>query len=270
MPEDTYGNVKRLAFIKAAILKYGAKRVLDIGCGTGEKLTMPLASMFPNVQFVAIDSDPKTIEYAKQRNQKSNLEFISRSDENGIGSFEIVIASEVLEHVENPIEFIKSLRGYLSGDAVVVLTLPNGYGPFELASFIESIFYFCGGYKLVRIFKKYLAKSNKITFTNDTLATSPHINFFSYKEINSLIKSNGFCVNHFQPRTFLCGFIFDHIIRTDFIIKWNVDISDRLPAQLASAWMFVLSRTGEEGSEVIVNNIYTIIRRSLNKLRWRM
>ena len=131
MTENTYGFVKRPTFIGSAIQDLQPRRVLDIGCGTGENLTRPLAGRFQQIEFVAIDSDRKSIDFAKYSNQCSNATYIHDSEAGDLGVFDMVIASEVLEHVEAPIEFLKLIRRHLSEEGAAVITLPNCYGPFE-------------------------------------------------------------------------------------------------------------------------------------------
>jgi hypothetical protein len=46
-----------------------------------------------------------------------------------------------------------------------------------------------------------------------SLVVSPHINFFSYRQICSLMNGNGLKITEYRPRTFLCGLGFDQIIR---------------------------------------------------------
>ncbi len=268
MTENTYGFVKRLDFIASAIQNFQPRRILDMGCGTGENLTQPLASRFKQIEFVAIDSDRKSIDFAKRNNQCSNATYIHDSEAGDLGVFDMVIASEVLEHVEVPIQFLKLIRRHLSEEGAAVITLPNGYGPFEWASFIESLWFFSGGYRFLHTVRQ---RDHMVQADNpavDTMAVSPHINFFSYGQVGSLLTAAGFRISIFRSRTFLCGFGFDHLIKTKPIISWNCRIADRLPPQLVSAWMFVLKPSAETHPQPFSRNLYSGVRRYLNERRW--
>lgn len=268
MPENTYGFLKRLDFISSAIRDAQPRRILDLGCGTGENLTRPLAAEFQQIEFVAVDSDRASIDFAKRGNQLQNATYIHESEAGDLGVFDMVIASEVLEHVENPIEFLRALRCHLSESGTAVITLPNGYGPFEWASFIESLWFFCGGYHFLHAVWQRDHMLHQDLPAADTLAVSPHINFFGYGEVRALFIATGFRIAGFRSRTFLCGFGFDHLMRSDSIVSWNSEIADRLPPQLGSAWMFILKPSVVSQPQPFVRNLYSRVRRYLNERRW--
>ena len=200
-----------------------------------------------------------------------NLKFIKDDELNVEYKFDLIIASEVLEHVAKPIEFLELLRGKMSKNGRLILTLPNGYGPFEIVALIEIIFYFLGGYSLIRTIKLFF-KKNITLLSQDTLANSPHINFFSYREIVRIISIAGWSIISFKPRTFLCGFGFDWILRGKLILKWNSRVADKISPYLNSAWMFELvPSTGN--SDLVVDykkNLYGRVRAELNRLRWKI
>lgn len=268
MLENTYGFVKRLDFISKVIRSSKPRRVLDLGCGTGENLTRPLATFFPEIEFVAVDSDTTSIEFAKRENTANNASYLHQSEALNLGDFDLVIASEVLEHVELPDAFLNDIRAKLSRDGLAIITIPNGYGPFEWASFLESLWFFCGGYYFVHAVRPRDHMVSQDSAVADTLAVSPHINFFGYRQVLSMFKSAGFRVENFQSRTFLCGFGFDHVMRSARIVAWNCKIADRLSPRLASAWMFVLRPTQPIISPPYMRNLYARIRRYLNERRW--
>jgi len=265
--ENTYGFVKRLEFIASVIQEMQPRRVLDIGCGTGENLTRPLASRFPQIQFVAIDNDRTSIDFAKCNNQCPNATYIHESEAGDVGVFDMLIASEVLEHVESPVEFLKLLRCRLTDEGNALITLPNGYGPFEWASFVESLWFFCGGYRFLHAVRQrdHMLQPD---LPVDTLAVSPHINFFEYGQVRALLMATGFQIIKFRSRTFLCGFGFDHLMRSNSIISWNCEIADRLPPQFVSAWMFVLRPSVASHPPSFSRNLYARFRRYLNERRW--
>lgn len=83
--------------------------VLDIGCGNGA-LTYDIARKARRV--VGIDLNKRNIEIAQSRFARENLEFIygdaltSLPGEN----FDVVILSNILEHIERRIEFLETLQ----------------------------------------------------------------------------------------------------------------------------------------------------------------
>lgn len=269
MLENSYGIAKRFEFVVDVVERLRPLRVLDIGCGTGANLTAPLARRFPTVEFVGLDSDPASIEFARQAGPALNTRYHVELAAEDLGRFDLVIASEVIEHVEHPDEFLAFLRGRLNTGGQVVLTLPNGFGPFELVSLAETLLHLSGVYAVLRWCKRRLRGQGPAAPAADSLAISPHINFFGYGEIRSAIAFAGFEIAVARPRTLFAGFGFDQLMTSPRLLSWNAQVADRLPARLASGWMFLLRpAAGGPGGRPFRRGIYARLRRYLNEKRW--
>jgi len=79
--EDLWGYAKRLRFVREVICAAfperapGSLRVLDVGCGNGSQLALPLA-MGHGFQLTGIDPDQRSIEHAKRlASQSANINF---------------------------------------------------------------------------------------------------------------------------------------------------------------------------------------------------
>jgi len=83
--------------------------VLDIGCGNGH-LAMSVAEKVKRI--VGVDISEKNIKIAKENNDKSNLEFLlgDATNYNFDGKFDAIILSNVLEHIEKRVEFLKNIK----------------------------------------------------------------------------------------------------------------------------------------------------------------
>ena len=272
--ETTYGINKRLIYCKQVIQDNQPKFVLDYGCGTGANLTYPLAQMFPHINLLGLDSDERSISFANDNNYLSNIRYENTADYSGVDKFDLIIFSEVLEHVEEPGAFLVTLSRMLSETGIIMLTTPNGYGPFELLSFVESIYWISGVRWILKKIKKILKKQEMEGFTKqpDTLAVSPHINFFNYRKVIGLFEDAGLKVIGYSSRTFLCGFLIDDILSVlPSLIEWNASVANRLPKSLISAWMFILKPL-DSGAVIkpgkYRRNGYELFRRYLNEKRW--
>jgi len=246
--ETPYGMKKRFLYLTLVIKRLFPKKVLDVGCGTGSRLTIPLAEQFPDISFVGFDIDKEGIKFAQRKNKLSNLSFVY-GDNFKEKNFDLIIASEVIEHVEQPIEFLIMLKGKISKKGKIVVTLPNGYGPFEFLTLFYVLLNLAGIYQILRSIKRKFRKdftpSGKAS--KYSLANSCHVNFFSFRKFIRMIKNTGFEIIEFRPRTFLCGFGIDQVmLYREKLINYNSKLADRLPPQIVSGWMFLLSPTNDK------------------------
>jgi 2-polyprenyl-3-methyl-5-hydroxy-6-metoxy-1,4-benzoquinol methylase len=245
--------------------------VLEIGCGTGSLLLVHLADHFPRITFVGVDTDNSSVVYAKTKFRKKNIEFTTelRGEDR---KFDVLILSEVLEHVSSPIKFLRSAAQFLGseGRGHLILTVPNGYGPFEIAAFSFRILERLNIYKPLTFIRSKIVNERHDKKRADmdpmTLSSSPHINFFSHSEIIRIINKAGFRIVETQNRTLLCGFVLDKIVSRLNISEWNARIANRLPPKLVSDWMFILAPGGSqiEVYEEYTPDSWSRIRRSWN------
>jgi len=84
--------------------------VLDIGCGSGE-LSFDLAKKASKV--IGIDLNKQYLEKAKKKNKAQNIKYVLGDATNYIFNekFDIVVLSNVLEHIENRKEFLLKIKG---------------------------------------------------------------------------------------------------------------------------------------------------------------
>lgn len=95
--------------------------LLDIGCGTGT-----LANHVNSTRYLGVDQDEESIAIAKNKFPTHRFltlaEFTQSPDEN---QFERIAGLAVIEHVEDPQEWLAWLRTLLKTDGQVVLTTPH-------------------------------------------------------------------------------------------------------------------------------------------------
>lgn len=84
-------------------------KVLDIGCGNGV-LTFEVAKKAKKV--VGIDLDEKNIKIAKKKYQAPNIEYLVGDAVKDLPNqrFDVIILSNVLEHIENRAEFLQKIK----------------------------------------------------------------------------------------------------------------------------------------------------------------
>ena len=128
----------RIEYIKSAIKRHqkgsweSSKplaniRILDIGCGGG-LLAEPMARLGGII--LGIDSSSLAIESARQHAKTSMLNITysaTTAEELAVkdSQFDVVYASEVIEHVSDRALFLDSIRHLLAPDGVVIFTTIN-------------------------------------------------------------------------------------------------------------------------------------------------
>jgi SAM-dependent methyltransferase len=115
-------HVARYTF--AARLARG-KRVLDAGCGAGYG-SAELAQAADSV--VGVDRAPEAIDFARANYGLPNLRFEQASCDalpHPGGSFDLVVAFEVIEHLDNWHEFLLEVRRVLAPAGQLIISTPN-------------------------------------------------------------------------------------------------------------------------------------------------
>jgi SAM-dependent methyltransferase len=108
----------------------GSYSIIDIGCGTGELLSH-LAVEFSPHNLLGLDISKVGILKAQENYPNLNFALIEVNDE-GFSSkamksaAEIIVCSEVLEHLEEPKEILRFISNNLLANGVLIVTVPAG------------------------------------------------------------------------------------------------------------------------------------------------
>ena len=99
-------------------------------------------------EVLGIDIDSDSIAYARSINTFPNARFELVGEDNfGLSEkFDVIICSEVLEHLPEPSKLINLMLYVLKDDGILIITIPNGYGPREILGRLEK--YLCTNPKL--------------------------------------------------------------------------------------------------------------------------
>ncbi|PYT26734.1 MAG: hypothetical protein DMG57_20435 [Acidobacteria bacterium] len=121
-PDLLNEHVARYAF---AARVAGGRRVLDAGCGTG----YGAAELGHSArEVVGIDIAGEAVEYARNHYQAANLRFECASCSEipaADGSFDLVVAFEIIEHLEDWRGFLREVRRVLAPQGLFLVSTPN-------------------------------------------------------------------------------------------------------------------------------------------------
>jgi 2-polyprenyl-3-methyl-5-hydroxy-6-metoxy-1,4-benzoquinol methylase len=146
----------------------GVKSICDLGCGNGH-ITGRLAAL--GYQVTGVDASASGIKIA--RRTYPGVEFIEGligKDLNNLGSFDLVISSDVIEHLYRPSDLLEAATSLLKPHGQILLGTPyHGY--------LKNL---------------ALAATGKMDAHLSALHDGGHIKFFSVRTLSMLMNSHGF------------------------------------------------------------------------------
>jgi ubiquinone/menaquinone biosynthesis C-methylase UbiE len=172
---------RRLQIIKKEIEKVKTRncKILDIGCGDGYLLH--LITKQKKRKGIGIDISKKFIAYATSSHNK-NCRFIVgdaiflpiKSN-----SFNIVIAGEIIEHLDNTSQFLYETKRVLQTNGLLILSTPNLFGLWSIVhDHLKMIFR--------HMIKGYSKPAHVKLFTLDTLLKSLELNGYKINKVYNL------------------------------------------------------------------------------------
>jgi len=242
------GGLRRLTLITSTIQNFQKEtmrsnlRILDVGCGNGN-ISIPLASL--GFEVTGVDVDSKSINKARMKNKFYNAQFVTQNiyQFNTNNKFDIVICSEIIEHLSNPLLFLYNIRKFLKRNGLLICTIPNGYCVEEIIRhFLDSTIL---GKKIMPTLRSLILKRGQIQTSN--LAVF-HLSYFTKKKFENILKNSGFRVIKFMNISFIFKqafyiFLWIFIKRGSFMFRklneWDSMLSCYMPTSLANTWFFV-------------------------------
>lgn len=136
----------RCRFIKQAMPSKFSRnwRILDIGAGNGA-FGFSALEEFPSAdaEYVAVDLDQNILEALKSYwPESSGAKLTTTPGIDGLsGGFDLIVLSHVLEHVVDPVEFLKSMTSLLRRDGYLFIEVPNRDDRFKKDVFPHLLFF---------------------------------------------------------------------------------------------------------------------------------
>ena len=246
--ENIYGHRKKLLFLAGELDKEIQTRqvppsqfkLLDVGCGNAQAITFPLASL--GYSITGLDNFLPVIEYAKAHNPHPNLDLVCGDIQEMTGQFDGIIAADVLEHLDHPESFLKKFAELLKPGGLLLLSVPNGFGPFEIENFITEKPLF-----LLSSIKRKLLKLPPPPWSDLPYnLESGHLQHFTFKRLSQTLESFGFKIETVRAGAFWGAYLTDLLFgRFKGFIRWNAEIADKLPIWMVSMWYLKLHKPSE-------------------------
>jgi SAM-dependent methyltransferase len=111
------------------------KRVLDAGCGTGQRL-LGFAQRYPAARFWGIDMTEASLAVAGETARRHGIRNVSFRKENiltlDLGErFDFIVSTGVVHHLEDPQRGLANLCRHLTNDGVVCIWHYHPFGEFD-------------------------------------------------------------------------------------------------------------------------------------------
>ncbi|HJY27658.1 MAG TPA: methyltransferase domain-containing protein [Pyrinomonadaceae bacterium] len=155
-------------FVELVKVLDGVKSICDLGCGNGH-ITGRLAAL--GYQVTGVDASPSGIKIA--RLTYPDVEFVEAmidADLKSLGSFDLVISSDVIEHLYRPSDLLEAATSLLKRHGQILLGTPyHGY--------LKNL---------------VLAATGKMDAHYSALHDGGHIKFFSVHTLSKLMSSHSF------------------------------------------------------------------------------
>ena len=139
--------------------------MLDIGSGPGFFL---LNGQSRGWNVKGIEPSELAAEHSRKLGVSVTNKFFSKETATGLGKFDAINMSEVLEHIPNPAVLLSLVREQLNEDGMLCVVVPNDFNPFQLAL------------------------RDHLGFKPWWVAPPHHINYFNFNSLQHLVERSGF------------------------------------------------------------------------------
>lgn len=145
----------------------GVRSICDLGCGNGH-ITGRLAKL--GYQVTGVDASASGIQIARRAYPNVNFVEALIDRELSLGQFDLVVSSDVIEHMYRPSDLLEAARALLKPGGQILLGTPyHGY--------LKNL---------------VLAATGKMDAHFSALHDGGHIKFFSVKTLSMLMRTHGF------------------------------------------------------------------------------
>ncbi len=240
--EDVYATVKKIRFVLKHIERYRREvnpnpRVLDFGCGNAAALGQYVIG--EGIDYLGVDLHLPSLDYAREHFGGPRARFQPELPSGE--QFDIILYSEVLEHLDDPGAMLRAHRPALRSGGIVLGSIPNGYGLTEIEKYVDRKLHL---YQALRWVWRRLGRGSQVSDADlpPYNYASGHVQFFTSSALERVVKSAGYRLDEMRNGSVmgadLSGATF---LRSKKLIDLNTRLADHLPAWAAATWHFQLS-----------------------------
>lgn len=232
-------DLKKLRFVHAVLNRQltrlcrppGELRILEIACGVGG-ITLPMVSLGASVR--AIDIDETDVGQLKREAKRCGYDNLVVTVEDALlfdepDRYDVVVASEVFEHVPDSDRLVGVIEQHIEPGGMLVVTTPNGYGPWEISQNLNPWY-------AVRRWNWLRRLAGREPYVSG--AGRDHCHRFTRARLIDLFEAHSFQLLDFTKSDFVLT-IFSPLRRNRFFGRIDSRMADSLPHWMASGWYMV-------------------------------
>lgn len=151
-------------------------RVLDVGCSTGN--FGQALEQLKGCTAVGVDLNEQDVAEARQRISEAYvLDITKEGAKQLLGTFDVVIFADVIEHLPDPRAVLRAVHGLLNDGGIVVYSIPHM------------------GHLSVRLDML----EGRFPYAELGLLDRTHLHFYDRHEVHDVFATSGFAVTHENP-----------------------------------------------------------------------
>lgn len=124
----------------ASQLERPPRLVLDVGCGNGS-LLLALRERWPDVELRGVDPSPESVARARDAGIDASCGSAASVAHEPA---DLVVCVNVIEHVEDPVMFMRSMAALIAPGGTLLLVCPDGGRPWLELLFVDHMWSFTG------------------------------------------------------------------------------------------------------------------------------
>ncbi len=171
-------------------------KILDVGCGWGNFLQILNKSHLP---YLGIDISQEAVAICQKKTLNCQMADLINLSRNSQQKFSVITFFQVIEHLKNPLDYLKAAKKLLKKNGILLITTPNNSSP------LRSLF------------------GPKWSVYN----TPSHYYFYSKKSLGRLLKMAGFDkfeIKIDSPRYFSLNYVLQRIFKKKLSVPKFLDL----------------------------------------------
>lgn len=204
-------DLKKMAFIDRHLAPLRPCAILEFGCGQGLIL-----QNLQDCAAIGVEIDEREAAIARDKGLDVRIGHAGRYDSGS--KFDVVIASEVIEHMLQPQSLLDNAGRHLRQGGMLLLTTPNGYGYYELSERHLNAKYQLRSNNLLRraLGKSFYKRGD----------SADHCQWFTMGRLLRMARQAGFSLVEQENSDFITG------------SERDIRLASKLPHWLVSGWYF--------------------------------